>query len=68
MGSKDVILGMLSDIKAHQRDKDDLLAYYVQERLNKSLQVYYKELLDSYNMLQRFDEIKKLRQFVKDKP
>ena len=65
MGSKDIILGMLSDIKKHQRDKDALLAEYVQIRLDKSLQTYYKELIDSYNVLQRFDEVKKLRQFIK---
>lgn len=38
---------MLEDVKKHKRPKDELLEYYVNCRLNKSIQSYYKELLSS---------------------
>lgn len=40
--SKEIILEMLNDVKSHQRNKEDLLSYYVQTRLDKSVEIYYK--------------------------
>lgn len=65
VNSKTILLDMLKDIKEHQRDSSTLLEGYVQARLDKSLQTYYSELIESFNSLQRFDEVKKLRQFTK---
>lgn len=36
-----------SDLSSHHRSKSQLLNYYIQLRLTKSLQVYYKDLNES---------------------
>lgn len=48
---KDIINQMKLDLAAHNRKKEDLLEYYVQLRLNASLESYYKEIQQSLNNL-----------------
>ena len=58
---KDILYSMLNDMSKYHRDKDDLLAYYINKRLNKSLQVYYKELSKSIEYLSSKSELKVLK-------
>lgn len=46
-----IIREMLKDINKHKRDKENLLEYFVSMRLDKSIQTYYKQLLESVDSL-----------------
>lgn len=46
-----ILNNMLKDINKHKRNKNKLLEYYIQKRLKKSLKNYYKDLLETYNIL-----------------
>lgn len=48
---KDKLYNIIEDLNKHKRNKDDLLTEYISERLNKSLQVYYGQLMNSFNFL-----------------
>ena len=43
--------GMLKDLSLYHRNKSDLKILYINERLNKSLETYYKELSSSLDYL-----------------
>lgn len=43
--------GMLKDLGLYHRNKNDLKILYINERLNKSLETYYKELSSSLDYL-----------------
>lgn len=58
---KDILEGMLADMKKHHRDKGDLLNNSIELRLNKSLKNYYSELMSTYNVLVRKDAIRVMR-------
>ena len=64
--SEEILIKMLSNIKNHQRNPDQLFEYYVQKRLDKSLQTYYKQLMSSFSSLSSYDEKNVLKQLVKD--
>ena len=60
--TKKVIQQMLEELEEHHStNKDELLTKYVQMRLNRSLETYYKEILTSYNVLSRQNEEKVLK-------
>lgn len=63
--SKAIIISMLNDIKAHQRPKHTLLQHYVQTRLEKQVNTYYEELLQSAEALQTFNNLKVLKRISK---
>ena len=46
-----IIEGMIEEIQYHKRDKEELLSFYVSERINKQIQTYYKQIMDSFNVL-----------------
>lgn len=48
---KNKLYNIIEDLNKHKRNKDDLLIEYVSERLNKSLHVYYGQLMNSFNFL-----------------
>ena len=50
MGNNEIQM-MLKDINNHKRPKDTLLEYFISYRLDKSVQTYYKQLLDSVDHL-----------------
>lgn len=58
---------MLADIRAHQRPKETLLEHYVEERLNKTVNIYYKSVLSSAKVLERADPLKVAKKLAKDK-
>ena len=43
--------GILKDLSLYHRNKNDLKILYINERLNKSLETYYKELSSSLDYL-----------------
>lgn len=42
---------MLKDTNKHKRPKENLLEHFVSMRLDKSIQTYYKQLLESVDYL-----------------
>lgn len=60
MNFSDLLLKMLEDMEKHRRNKDNLLEFYIQKRLNNSIQNYYKDLLKSYKFLSHKDPKKLL--------
>ena len=67
MTARDNLIQMLADIRAHQRPKETLLAHYVEERLNKTVNIYYKSVLSSAKVLERADPLKVAKKLAKDK-
>lgn len=64
MESFDVqLINILDDLSRYHRNKHKLLAYYINERLNKSLETYYKDLSSSYNYLSSKDTINVAKKF-----
>lgn len=58
---KSTLHRMLDDIHSHNGKRRELLEYYVNARLDKSIQSYYEELMDSYNALTKRDAARVLR-------
>ena len=56
---------MLEKIKQHQRLKADLLTFYIEKRLNKSLSTYYSQLIGSVEALESYDERNVLKSLIK---
>lgn len=57
---------MLKDINEYKRDKTGLLEYYIQTRLNLSLENYYKDLMHDYNNIMNRSTKKMLRNLNKE--
>lgn len=58
---EDTLAEILKDLNNHKRDKAMLLEMYINDRLNKSLETYYKELSDSLQYLATKSDIKILK-------
>lgn len=56
---------MIQDILKHQRNKNSLLSIYVEERLNKTVSVYYKGMLASAEALSYYTPEKVLDRMSK---
>ena len=54
---------ILNDLSNYHRNKKELLIYYINQRLNKSLETYYKDLSSSYNYLSSKDTINVAKKF-----
>ena len=52
---------ILKDLNQHKRNKNELIIFYINERLTKSLKSYYDELSVAVNYLNKKDEISLLR-------
>lgn len=61
MATVDTLNKMLSDIRQHNRKRSELIEYYVNARLDKSLKSYYGELVETYHMLTRRDAARVVR-------
>lgn len=48
---------ILQDLNKHKRNRNDLIVYYINNRLNKSLITYNKELEDNSHILENNDNI-----------
>lgn len=53
--SEKIIRLMLEDLQKHKRNKQDLLEYYITERINKQVNVYYEQILTNCNILKHQD-------------
>ena len=56
---------MLDDLSKYKRNKQDLMEFYVNERLSKSLEVYYSELYNSLNYLIYKNDLRVLKTYNK---
>ena len=65
MSFKKTLLTLLEDMKYYHRDKEKLLPMYINERLNDSLQVYYKELSNTVSYLSDKDKLRVLKSLNK---
>ena len=65
MSAKNILENMLTDIKQHNVEEAKSLKYYVDLRLNKSVEIYYKELLGSKNFLESFNELSVAKKLLK---
>ena len=64
---QNIIEEMLSEIQKHKRNKEELLPFYVQQRINMQVQSYYSQILDSYQILShQWNEDKIIKKLVKD--
>ena len=63
---EEIAKSMLADVKKRNRTREELLPYYVQKRLDKSIKTYYKQLLESCNFLSNVtDESKVIKKLAK---
>ena len=50
---KQELLSIRNDLNKHHRDKSKLLEYYINTRLNKTIDAYYSDIMDNYNYLNK---------------
>lgn len=53
----DTLNGMVNDLNSYKRDNSGLLEMYINDRLNKSLKTYYKELNQTIEYLNSKDAL-----------
>ena len=63
--SEKVLNQMLKDIREKNKPESKSLKYYVDMRLDKSIENYYKQLLESKNMLSNFNELSVSKKLLK---
>ena len=64
---KKILEEMLLEMQKYKRNKEDLLPMYIQKRINKQVQSYYKQILENYNILQhQNDEPNTIKKIVKN--
>jgi hypothetical protein len=55
----------LNDLSKYKRNKKDLMEFYINDRLSKSLEVYYSELYNSLSYLVSKNDLRVLKTFNK---
>lgn len=60
-----ILYGFLEDLSKYKRNKQDLLEFYINDRLSKSLEVYYSELYNNLNYLISKNDLRVLKTFNK---
>ena len=60
MSFKQNILNIQKELLNYHRDRDKLFYFYVNDRLNKSIKTYYKELSNSVSYLENRKKINKI--------
>ena len=63
--SEKILNQMLKDIREKKKPEYKSLKYYVDMRLDKSIENYYKQLLESKNMLSNFNELSVSKKLLK---
>lgn len=63
--SEKILNQMLKDIREKNKPEYESLKYYVDMRLDKSIENYYKQLLESKNMLSNFNELSVSKKLLK---
>lgn len=62
---KDVLYEIIEELNKYKRDKNQLEIYYVQKRLDKTLERYYESLTKTFNVLYN-DNIKDVLNNLKE--
>lgn len=64
---KDTLTDELKLLHTKHKTKSELLEMYIQERLNKSLKIYYENLISSYNTILNCtnDDMKIIKEVIK---
>lgn len=61
------LLLIRNDLNKHHRDKSKLLEYYINTRLNKTIDAYYSDIMDSYNYLNNRNEFNMIKRMSRKK-
>ena len=61
------LLLIRNDLNKHHRDKSKLLEYYINTRLNKTIDAYYSDIMDNYNYLNNRDEFNMIKRMSRKK-
>lgn len=59
--TKDNLYDILEELNQYKRDKSQLIVFYINERLNKSLETYYKTMINSFNFVAKQNELKLMK-------
>lgn len=62
----DILFSIEKDLKEHNKDRNTMMSLCVEERLNKSLSTYYKELSNSINYLEYKDSLRVMKKINKE--
>ncbi len=54
-------------LNKHHRDKSKLLEYYINTRLNKTIDAYYSDIMDNYNYLNNRNEFNMIKRMSRKK-
>lgn len=61
------LLLIRNDLNKHHRDKSKLLEYYINTRLNKTIDAYYSDIMDNYNYLNNRNEFNMIKRMSRKK-
>ena len=61
------LLLIRNDLNKHHRDKSKLLGYYINTRLNKTIDAYYSDIMDNYNYLNNRNEFNMIKRMSRKK-
>ena len=61
------LLSIRNDLNKHHRDKSKLLEYYINTRLNKTIDAYYSDIMDNYNYLNNRNEFNMIKRMSRKK-
>lgn len=64
---KQELLSIRNDLNKHHRDKSKLLEYYINTRLNKTIDAYYSDIMDNYNYLNNRNEFNMIKRMSRKK-
>jgi hypothetical protein len=64
---KQELLSIRNDLNKYHRDKSKLLEYYINTRLNKTIDAYYSDIMDSYNYLNNRNEFNMIKRMSRKK-
>lgn len=57
----DNLNSIIEELNMYKHDRNELLLFYVNKRLNQSLQVYYHQLCQSMQSLMSIEEMKLIK-------
>ena len=64
---KQELLSIRNDLNKYHRDKSKLLEYYINTRLNKTIDAYYSDIMDNYNYLNNRNEFNMIKRMSRKK-
>jgi len=58
---RDRLIKLLNELSNYHRSKNELVVFYVKERLDKSFNSYYNQITNSYNYVSKNNELQILK-------